>query len=200
MAKMTADAPLSRLTQRLVMSGERMTTLLDDLLHLNRTSLGSASASRARAPTSRRNCTTRSRCCAWPGPMPASTSKSPAPVHAHVDASRIREALANLVNNAVKHGGKDGDVHVTLEYRDADIVMQVDSLGSAIPAATLSTMFDPLRHGSARVDEGASLGLGLFVVREVAKAHGGDVTVSCVDDSTTFTMRLPREPAGQSKR
>ncbi|QCO66847.1 HAMP domain-containing histidine kinase [Luteimonas yindakuii] len=193
MSQLTTEAPLSRLTKRLVMSGERMATLLDDLLDFSRTSLGvGIRITRKDADLAQelRDEIEMLR-MAWPDTQ--MDFDAPDGMQACVDASRLREALANLVNNAVKHGDAQARVRVTLGEDDAGIVLTVENMGNAIPAATLSTMFEPLRRGAeyAGLEDGASLGLGLFVVREVVRAHDGEVTVRSAGDSTTFTMRMP---------
>jgi signal transduction histidine kinase len=72
--------------------------------------------------------------------------------------------------------------------------------GGAIEASVLPTLFDPFR-GSSRVRPDASrgLGLGLFIVQEIARAHGGTVDVSSsVSEGTTFLVRLPRRPTASA--
>ena len=58
----------------------------------------------------------------------------------------------------------------------------------------MGQMFDPLKRGVGRGDgdESGSLGLGLFIVREIARAHGGEVEVRSDRGETTFSVRLPR--------
>lgn len=122
---------------------------------------------------------------------------APERLEARVDASRLREAVCNLVNNAVKHGDARGDVRIALGEDGDGVVLTVENRGATIPEATLSTMFDPLRRGAEYdgVDDDASLGLGLFVVREVVRAHDGEITVRSGSDTTTFTLRLPTTAA-----
>lgn len=200
MARMASDAPMSRLTRRLVMSGERMATLLDDLLDFSRTSLGvGLRVKRGDADLVRElHDEVEMLRMAWPGAR--IEFAAPGAVTGHFDASRIREAIANLVNNAVKYGASHGDIRVVLG-RDADaVVIEVGNLGTTIPDELIATMFDPLRRGNGggdAIDDGTSLGLGLFVVREVARAHDGEITVASSTEGTVFTMRLPwRAPVG----
>jgi signal transduction histidine kinase len=73
--------------------------------------------------------------------------------------------------------------------------MEVKNRGTTIEKEILNQIFDPLKRGlgqSNRDDSGAGLGLGLYIVREVARAHGGEVTVRSDKEATVFTVRLPR--------
>ena len=199
MTQMTTDAPLSRLARRLVMSGERMSTLLDDLLDFSRSSLGVG------LRITRRNADLAQELheeidmlrMAWPDTRIHHTSHGA--IHGAYDASRVREAMANLVNNAVKHGEAGGDVRIHLDSDEEGIVLTVENSGAAISDDTLSRMFDPLQRGPMATgqDDGTSLGLGLFVVREIARAHDGEVAVTCAGDRTVFTMQLPAHAPGE---
>lgn len=118
------------------------------------------------------------------------------------DSRRLHQALSNLVFNALKYGHPDSAVHVHVDGRSSDeVILAVQNAGKPIPPALLARIFDPLVR--AEVDDsdadsttaGANLGLGLYVVREVATAHGGSVDVSSNDLITRFELRLPRRPA-----
>ncbi|MCR5884637.1 sensor histidine kinase [Rhizobacter sp. J219] len=113
------------------------------------------------------------------------------------DARRLHQALSNLVFNALKYGFAGTPVHIALDgTRPDEVVLAVRNTGKRIPADTAATLFDPLvRAADDGADSqlaGANLGLGLYVVREIAKAHGGSVDVSSDDTVTCFEMRLPR--------
>jgi signal transduction histidine kinase len=75
------------------------------------------------------------------------------------------------------------------------VVLKVTNQGAPIPTDMLESIFDPLvrheQHASSELSSG--LGLGLFIVREIAKAHGGTIQVSSsASEGTTFSVRLPR--------
>jgi signal transduction histidine kinase len=93
-----------------------------------------------------------------------------------------------LVGNAVEHG-KAGAVTLRLDGREGDVVATVHNQGEAIAPALLPTIFEPFRHGegSAR-----GLGLGLHIVREIVRSHGGAVDVRSGAEGTTFRVSLPR--------
>ena len=103
------------------------------------------------------------------------------------DADRIAQVLDNLLGNAIRHG--QGPVTIRLT-RDGDAaVLAVHNHGEPIPEALMTTIFDPFRRGARR--EG--VGLGLYIVDQIARAHGGAVTVSSLPTTgTTFSVQLPR--------
>ena len=68
----------------------------------------------------------------------------------------------------------------------------VENRGEPITPSALASLFDPLRRGTDRPPEEGSLGLGLFICDEVAKAHGGEINATSTDGATVFAVRLPR--------
>jgi hypothetical protein len=110
------------------------------------------------------------------------------------DARRMQQALRNLVVNALRYGAADGPVGVSLRGEEAQVTIAVTNRGPRIVAATVSEMFQPLKRGREDEREGPDgLGLGLYIVREIARAHGGEVEVRSSDEATVFTVRLPRK-------
>ncbi len=107
------------------------------------------------------------------------------------DPVRIGQLVTNLVNNAILYGNPALPIDITANGSERTaIVITVHNQGEPIPAALLPHLFDAFQRGRTRV---SGMGLGLFIVRHVARAHGGDVTVdSSRDHGTTFTVRLPR--------
>lgn len=112
------------------------------------------------------------------------------------DPTRLAQVAANLVGNAVQHGA-GSQVSVEVEGAGPEVILRVHNGGPAIAPALLPHLFEPFRRGGSHPpspDGGASsIGLGLFIVREVVQSHGGVVTVRSTDgDGTTFEVRLPR--------
>jgi signal transduction histidine kinase len=113
------------------------------------------------------------------------------------DAARLRQVVSNLVSNALQHGDSHGDVELRLDADDSSVALSVHNSGVPIPPDVLTTIFDPLvRHATPESAAGrvpGSIGLGLYIVREIVTGHGGTVDVaSTADAGTTFTIRLPR--------
>jgi signal transduction histidine kinase len=115
------------------------------------------------------------------------------------DASRLHQALSNLVFNALKYSYAGSDIQVHLDGRLVEcVVISVENKGRPIDADLLPRLFDPLVRAEGEGWDaesqvaGANLGLGLYVVREIAIAHGGSVQVESRDATTRFELRLPR--------
>ncbi len=111
------------------------------------------------------------------------------------DADRIEQALTNLVLNAIQHGG-GGPIRVHSDGSAADIVeIKVHNGGVSIPADVLPELFKAYRRGIRGETHGrpGGVGLGLFIVAQIAAAHGGRAWAeSSPEEGTTFTMELPR--------
>jgi two-component system sensor histidine kinase BaeS len=108
------------------------------------------------------------------------------------DPVRIRQALDNLVANALAHTSEDGEVFLDARVEGGDVVLSVTDSGPGIPEAEQARIFEPgVRLGSAYPGSG----LGLAVVRAIAEAHGGRVAVRSVPaEGATFSLTVPLEP------
>jgi signal transduction histidine kinase len=107
------------------------------------------------------------------------------------DGRRVKQLLGNLVVNAIHHGERGAPVRVTVIGKEVGVCIKVSNNGPAIDAATLMQLFEPLKRGSASKGP-PGLGLGLYIVREIAKAHGGTAEARSDDRETVFTVLLPR--------
>jgi two-component system phosphate regulon sensor histidine kinase PhoR len=122
-------------------------------------------------------------------------NRVPAEVAADADPDRLRQVLANLIDNAIKYGRTDG--HVTLGGRTAEggtrVEITVRDDGPGIPAEAKSRIFERFyRVDKARSREQGGTGLGLAIVKNVVTAHGGDVRVeSAPGKGTEFFITLP---------
>jgi signal transduction histidine kinase len=108
--------------------------------------------------------------------------------------------VSNLVSNALKYGPPARPVRVVVDGTGADLALAVSDEGESLAAQDREAIFEPFQ--SRRAAQGAmrsSVGLGLFIVRRIAEAHGGSVELDVARArGTTFTVRLPRgrSPAG----
>ena len=99
------------------------------------------------------------------------------------DSDRIRQAISNLLGNAIQHGSADFPVTLSLRGETSSVFIDVHSGGDPIPPGELSKIFDPLIRGSSAAEgptknRTGSIGMGLYIAREVAKSHGGRITVT----------------------
>ncbi|PTL76388.1 PAS domain S-box protein [Vitiosangium sp. GDMCC 1.1324] len=113
-----------------------------------------------------------------------------------LDADRIAQVLTNLLNNALHYGTPDIPVTLRSTGRASTLQLSVHNLGAPIPPEDLESLFEPMRRGAATTDSAQrSIGLGLFIVEHLVRAHGGTVQVhSTREEGTTFTVRVPRNP------
>ncbi|HEY6661863.1 MAG TPA: PAS domain-containing sensor histidine kinase [Sphingomicrobium sp.] len=111
------------------------------------------------------------------------------------DAGRIAQLAANLVSNAVTHGAPGVPIEVEAKTDRGRFTLSVINGGVAIPPEARAQLFQPFFRGAVRRSQ-QGLGLGLFIVNEIAKAHGGAMTVVSTDEQTVFTFAMPT--AGRS--
>jgi signal transduction histidine kinase len=114
------------------------------------------------------------------------------------DGRRLEQALANIVDNAVRHTPSGGRVILSSMAEDGHVQLSVHNTGSVIPEEALPHVFDRFFQADpagARAD--ANTGLGLAITKEIVQAHGGNVEAeSSSDDGTRFTITLPLDPDG----
>lgn len=109
------------------------------------------------------------------------------------DSDRIAQLLTNLVTNALKYSPEGSLVTVRTRGEPDAVVLEVHNEGEPIPPQVLTHLFEPMRRGGQSDRVGRSIGLGLFIVDHVVRAHGGTIDVrSRAPEGTTFSVRLPR--------
>jgi signal transduction histidine kinase len=108
------------------------------------------------------------------------------------DADRLKQMVSNLLINAIQHGAGE-NAAIAVKGGETFVALEVRNQGPPIPAELLPNMFDPLVRGGNANREQTSLGLGLFIVKEIVSRHNGSIVVtSSADAGTTFVVRLPR--------
>lgn len=109
------------------------------------------------------------------------------------DADRIRQVIQNLFINALKHAKPSGRVRVEISDDGTNVQMACTNAGPPIDQALLERIFEPMQQGTCQqTAKKSGLGLGLYIVRYLLRAHGGDVNVtSNAERGTTFTAHLP---------
>ena len=195
LSRMGLEGPPTAYAQSLMRSGKRMQQLLDSLLDYSRTSLGRGIGVSKDWVSLADECEEELEVlrAALPGRRIELVAEGT--TEGHYDASRIREVLSNLVYNAAKYSAAESVVRVDLRGSERGLSLSVENTGTTIAPDDLQALFEPLRRGNAEPTEGpedrANLGLGLFIVQQIAKAHGGDVHASSSDGKTTFVVNLP---------
>lgn len=191
LGQLKAGSDVSDAATRLIRSGARLQALVDDIVDFNRTNLGlgisivpsqldlgaicaqELEQLRVAYPESRLQLNVVGDCQgSW-------------------DGKRAQQLLGNLVANAINYGAPDGLVRVAVVGEDTDVRIEVSNSGPAIDKETLVELFEPLKRGTANKQH-HGLGLGLYIVREIAKGHGGTAEARSDDRETVFTVRLPR--------
>ena len=110
------------------------------------------------------------------------------------DTDRIREAIDNLVSNAIKYSPIGGKITVTVTHEDDNTVIRVADEGAGLSPEDLGRLFGRFQRLSAKPTAGeSSTGLGLSIVKRIIDMHGGEVTAESAgpNKGSTFTIVLP---------
>ncbi len=108
------------------------------------------------------------------------------------DPDRIQQVVLNLLTNAVRYGTPDAPVMLRWSGRGDERVLSVHNEGPPIPASLRDHMFEPFKRGDAHGNSWGGVGLGLFIVREIVRAHRGRVVMRSEERvGTTFEVTLP---------
>jgi signal transduction histidine kinase len=111
------------------------------------------------------------------------------------DRERLRQVLGNLVDNAVKYSPEGGTVRVRASSENGVALIAVSDEGPGIPPGQQARIFEKFVRAESPGGAKPGTGLGLFIARSIAEAHGGSVDVRSTPGSgATFTLRLPVEP------
>ncbi len=113
------------------------------------------------------------------------------------DVGRIKQLLSNLIRNALEHGSPGSPITLVATGEADEVSLAVRSEGQPLSTAEQSQIFEPRVHRETAGQKGrrasAGLGIGLYITKQIAEAHGGRVELrSTASDGTTFTARLPR--------
>jgi PAS domain S-box-containing protein len=111
------------------------------------------------------------------------------------DRDRLEQVFSNLIANAIDYGRAEKPVIVEARQENGAVLVDVHNDGEPIPEEVRVQLFNPFRRGSrdSRASKTAGLGLGLFISRQIAEAHGGGLDAqSSSSEGTTFRVTLPR--------
>jgi signal transduction histidine kinase len=191
----TDPAKQAKVVSELIKSTDRATRILDDLLDLTRSSFGAEiPLSKSQTDLAALAETIADELRSIHGNRIINVMHEGDP-NGLWDVGRLGQALSNLMGNAIQYGDDSKPVTTKIAGKDAAFVeVSVHNSGSPIPADVQKTIFQSWTRGRV---EGPGrhphLGLGLYIARLIAEAHGGQIGVNSTEDAgTTFTFRLPR--------
>ena len=187
----------ARVVTRIASSAERATRLVADLLDFTQARLGGGLRVAPREVDIHALVgeAVEELRLAWPNRMMDVQTRGSG--LASVDPDRITQVLGNLASNALTYGSPEQPVTICSGIDTDTLVLEVHNHGRAIPSELRAHIFEPLRRGEQSVKLGSrSIGLGLYIVREIVSAHGGSISVTSTEgEGTTFQIRLPRRGA-----
>jgi PAS domain S-box-containing protein len=109
----------------------------------------------------------------------------------HWDEARLAQLLDNLLQNALRHSLQDTSIGLSVKAGPSQVTLAVINKGPLLLPEEREAIFEPFRRGKRSAGEG--LGLGLFIAKQIAEAHGGHISVeSSVEHGTSFKVCLPR--------
>lgn len=188
------DTSLQRTLTRVRTSAERMTRLVMDLLDFTQASLGGGIRVQPRAMDLHE--LTRQVVDEVRQAHPGRTLhwEPQGEAEGEVDGDRMAQVLTNLLANAVQYSPPDTPITVSSRGEDDALRLEVHNLGAPIPPEDQGRLFQPLQRGAGlAAGPHRSIGLGLFIVEHLVRAHGGSIQVrSSPTEGTTFSVLLPR--------
>lgn len=113
------------------------------------------------------------------------------PIVGSWDADRLSQVCSNLIGNAIEHGSPSSPIEIHVARVDDEAELRVLNRGPAIDEAALSSLFEPFRRTREMNRASGGVGLGLHIVDQIVRAHGGSVAVQSDGKMTLFVVRLP---------
>ncbi|MBZ4420432.1 PAS domain S-box protein [Myxococcus sp. RHSTA-1-4] len=183
-----------RLVTRLARASDRMKRMISELLDFTRGRLGGGIPIQ-RVPGDLRAVVRQGveeLEAAWPE-RSLTLQVAPGRYEGEWDADRLLQVVSNLGGNALQYSPPDAPVTFHLSDVGEAVVLEVHNAGEPIAEDMLPRLFDPFRRGTTAGPGGGGLGLGLYIVEQVVKGHGGRIEVSSTAEAgTTFQVKLPR--------
>lgn len=183
----------TRIHEHIDASIERARRLIEDLLDFTQAKLGSGLSVSPRTMDFHGVIETAIHELALSFPDRALIHERQGPGECVGDPHRLTQLLGNLVGNAMTYGSPDRPVTVTSRSTEGMFIIEVHNWGTPIPPPLLPVIFEPMNRGTAIGAEQRSVGLGLFIVKDIVRAHGGEIAVlSSLDMGTSFIATFPQ--------
>jgi signal transduction histidine kinase len=177
----------TELVRKIVRAGQRMQRMVDNILDLTRREFAGAIFLSPRPTDLAEVCRSVVDEQRLGRPDRVVRLEASGDLRGHWDPDQLGRVVSNLVGNALDH--QPGPVLLRSYERSDGIVLEVSNGGPPIDAQLLTSLFEPFQRGGATP---GGLGLGLYIVREIVRAHHGSVDVSSSTEGTTFTVALPK--------
>jgi signal transduction histidine kinase len=189
---------------RIFNSGQRMSKLIGDLIDFTRTHLGSGIPIKPKRMDVTEVCMNVVEELRTSHPERIIEFSSFTREEVFADDDRLAQVFSNLIGNALQYGAHDQPIGVGISSTAQEVSVTVNNKGPVIPAKKLGSVFDPLVRLAVREDSGdlreTSLGIGMFIAREIVNAHNGSITVESNEgEGTTFQMTVPRRLPPRSR-
>lgn len=198
------DGKVASAASRIQLAGQRMNQLVNDLIDYTRTNLGCNLPIILKAVDLHDLCREALAEQAIAHPDYRFELVVDGDLRGNWDDNRIAQVLSNLLGNAVQYGSAGQPITLRLHTEDANVVLCVENMGKVIPPEKINTVFEPLVRlagDSAAGADTTSLGIGLYIAREIVHAHGGSIKVSSsIEKGTVFAITLPRHPSGNVRQ
>lgn len=185
---------------RVARSTANMTSMINDLLEYARTQLGGGIPLTLRPENLRDICQSALDEAQAGHPQCPFVLEAEGDLCGAFDAPRLQQLLSNLLNNAARYRTDSRPVTMTARGDADTVTVGVRNHGTVIPTQSLQAIFDPLvqlsvEDGEHKGASTSSMGLGLFIAREITSAHGGTISAeSDAQSGTVFSVELPRTP------
>jgi signal transduction histidine kinase len=189
---------------RIFNSGQRMSKLIGDLIDFTRTHLGSGIPIKPKRMNLAEVCMNVVEELRTSHPERIIDFSSFAREDVFADDDRLAQVLSNLIGNALQYGARHEPIGVSISSTEQEVSVAVNNKGPVIPAAKLGSVFDPLVRLAAteNLDDvrETSLGIGMFIAREIVSAHNGSIAVESNErEGTTFRITVPRRLPPRSR-
>ena len=191
--------PIHTAGSRIVICSARMGLMISDLLEYARTQLGGHLLLKHHVLDMQRICQAVTDEARTAHPEQEFVLKHSGDLIGSFDEARLQQVFANLLGNAAHYSEPGQPIEMVVEGQADAIAVKIHNIGPVIPTKSLQTIFEPMvqldqqpEHSEA---SSHSVGLGLYIAREITQAHGGTIeAASSKRSGTTFTVLLPRTP------
>ena len=191
--------PIHTAGSRIVICSARMGLMISDLLEYARTQLGGHLLLKHHVVDMQKICQTVMDEARTAHPEQEFVLKHSGDLLGYFDEARLQQVFANLLGNAAHYSEPGQPIEIVVEGQADAIAVKIHNVGLVIPTQSLQTIFEPMVQLEQQPQHtevsSHSVGLGLYIAREITQAHGGSIrAASSKRSGTTFTVRLPRTP------